>query len=268
MFIIGLDPSLRGFGWVVLQCDEDGSNTDIVDMGVWKTDAKTLYVKRYTYLREQLRSLIRRFPDTAMLGMEIPPLNESYSAGLYALHVMNMEAVTDFRQRCVHLNPSTVKSMASEILGYKGKIDKTEIVKAAKILYPSLADSKRLNHNVADALILAHMTKRFHLFQKGIITSDDLTPKESDSYYGWRPRLKEVQGLISKEDDQWYAFDEPKFDTLLGSKPQRSSGSPLDVESSPAPVEKKASRSRKKNGDQNVKAQSSTGTSSEEVEDC
>jgi len=134
--------------------------------------------------------------------------------------------VVGHRQRVVHFNPATVKSLAGEVLQYDGKITKTEIVKAARILYPDLMKLKRLNHNAADALILLHMTKRFHLFQKGVLKPEDLTPKESASYYGWRPRLQEIQGLISKEDDQWYAFDEPKFDSILGSQPQQTSGNP------------------------------------------
>lgn len=228
MIIIGLDPSLTGFGWSVAQCDSDGSNVELIDMGIWKTGAKMLYVLRYTFLREQLRGLLRRYPNVAIVGMEIPPLHESYSAGLYALHVMIMEALVERRIRVVHMNPSTVKSIAGEVLAYKGKIDKTEIVKAARILFPSLQESKRLNHNIADALVICHMTKRFHLFQQQILQHEDLTPKESQSYYGWKPQLKEIQGLISKEDDQWYAFNDPKYDTILGSAlPQTTSDAVL-----------------------------------------
>lgn len=234
MIFIALDPSLRGFGWSVCQCDPDGSNVELLDYGVWKTEASLLYVLRYTFLRQKLRELLRRFPQAAMVGMEIPPLNESYSAGLYALHVMIMEAVVEYRKRVVHFNPSTVKSLAAEILAYKGKIDKTEIVKAARLIYPTLATQKRLNHNAADSLIMLHMTKRFYLFQTGVLKPEDLTPKENESYYGWRPRLQEIQGLISKEDDQWYAFDEAKYDPLLGSQPHTNSGTTSPVVSSDA----------------------------------
>ena len=251
MRIIAFDPSLTGFGWAVLDCDEDGNNETIVDMGCLKTTAKMLYVLRYKYLQEQVDNILTKYGEADLLGLEIPPLLESYSAGLYALHIAVMAVVVKHRQRCLHINPSTVKSMAKGILNYDGKIEKVEIVKTARKLFPELEKFKRLNHNIADALFMAHMTKRFHLFQSGRISLEDLTIKEAQSYYHGEPlkggllKNRELQdlkahGLIKKENDQWYAFNESKYDEVLGPKPQRSSGITAPSESSPARADTKS----------------------------
>ena len=52
--ILGLDPSLRAFGWTLI--DE---NLSIVDKGLFSTEADIIFVDRYIYLREELRKLIQ-----------------------------------------------------------------------------------------------------------------------------------------------------------------------------------------------------------------
>jgi Holliday junction resolvasome RuvABC endonuclease subunit len=89
--ILGLDPSLRAFGWTLI--DE---NLSIVDKGLFSTEADIIFVDRYIYLREQLRTLIqscKEKTDHLQVGIESPIFNDLYSEGMYGLFLYSNEAL-------------------------------------------------------------------------------------------------------------------------------------------------------------------------------
>ena len=86
MITLGLDPSLTGFGWCVHDSSKLGSER-IVQAGVFSTSPKTMWVKRYVDLRENVAGVLDRFPTVEAVGVESPPFGELWSEGLYGQDV-------------------------------------------------------------------------------------------------------------------------------------------------------------------------------------
>src|SRR5215467_3711294 len=107
MITLGLDPSLRGFGWCIHDSSASGSGR-VVDKGRWKTTAKDVWVARYVTLRGEISSMLDRYPVIEAVGVESPPFGEQFSEGLYALFVFVNEAVWSRRRDVVHFDPGTV----------------------------------------------------------------------------------------------------------------------------------------------------------------
>ena len=100
MITLGLDPSLTGFGWCVHDSSKLGSER-IVQAGVFSTSPKTMWVKRYVDLRENVAGVLDRFPTVEAVGVESPPFGELWSEGLYGLFLMVNEAVRCLEEQIV-----------------------------------------------------------------------------------------------------------------------------------------------------------------------
>ena len=91
--ILGLDPYLRNFGWVLME--DDGI---FLDKGMMSTEASMVFVERYVFLREGLREVVQKVradhPDkTLRVGIESPIFNDLYSEGMYGLFLYSNEAL-------------------------------------------------------------------------------------------------------------------------------------------------------------------------------
>lgn len=175
MHILGLDPSLTGFGWCVLSY-EDHQAPSILDSGVFKTSKSDGPMPwRYRYLREKVREVLTDYPDIEFVGIEHPPYNASYGLGLYALYMQVWESLVDYRKSFVYFLPSQLKAYARDYLDESGRMSKQDM----KDLFTDLFEwSGRLNNNIADAGIAGHMAARFALFLAGAIEEDDLNGYE------------------------------------------------------------------------------------------
>ena len=91
--ILGLDPSIRNFGWTLIR--DDGH---FLDKGTMKTEAKTMFVERYITLREGLREIVQQVradhpEETLRVGIESPIFNYLFSEGMYGLFLYSNEAL-------------------------------------------------------------------------------------------------------------------------------------------------------------------------------
>lgn len=210
MITLGLDPSLTGFGWCVHDSSKLGSER-IVQAGVFSTSPKTMWVKRYVDLRENVAGVLDRFPTVEAVGVESPPFGELWSEGLYGLFLMVNEAVWSRKRDVVYFDPGTVKMLAKgDHRARKGKMFKADMVEAARA-----ETGVKLNHNVADAYHVARSAARFWMLVKGDIQEADLLPAELQAFVkihtfvrGKRAGQTVKQGAIFKEGQRFFRFSQ------------------------------------------------------------
>lgn len=202
MITLGLDPSLSGFGWAIHDSTVVGPGR-VVAKGVIATPTG-LFVRRYVYLREAVKEILRVYPEVQNVGAESPPFGELWSEGLYGLYVYVTEAVFLSRKDLVFFDPATVKMLVRMDPSIRrGTIDKQDVIEAARV------DStiKRWNHNEADAYIVGRSAAHFWEFQEGSLREDELTPSEAQAFLG-RASKAGVRsgGLASKEGERFFRF--------------------------------------------------------------
>lgn len=205
---LGIDPSLRGFGWVILNPDVLGA-ARVVKHGVYATDSKSVFVARYLEIRAMISGILADNPGIANVGVESPPYGELWSEGLYALFVYVNEAMYIHKKDVVYFDPSTLKMLARlDPSIRRGTMDKADMVEAVKA-----ETGLRLNHNEADAYLIARSASRFWDFESGVLTEEDLTPSEKRSFYrvrtitkGAKAGVVEKKGLVFREGSRFFKF--------------------------------------------------------------
>ena len=205
--ILGLDPSLRNFGWVLME--DDGT---FLDKGMMSTKADMVFIKRYIYLRDGLREIIQKVradhPDkTLRVGIESPIFNDLYSEGMYGLFLYSNEALMLERVDTVYLSPNQVKAHASVFLNRpKGwKMVKGDMVEGAK----------RWNHHQADAYWVGRTAGRFWQLIEGTIEVADLSELEAKTFTAYEKFVRgkkagkvKRKGITYKENDRFFKWSE------------------------------------------------------------
>ena len=91
MLVLGLDPSLTGFGWCVHDADARGKSR-VVAKGRFKTNASQLFVTRYVYLREAVNKVLQSH-NVDCVGVESPISGETWSEGAYGLFLASSRSL-------------------------------------------------------------------------------------------------------------------------------------------------------------------------------
>ena len=210
MITLGLDPSLRGFGWCVHDSSKLGAER-IVQSGVFANDDDLVWVSRYTELRENIKKLLDRYLLVENVGVESVVHGEMWSEGAFGLFLMINEAILSRRKDVVYFDPSQVKMLAKgDPRVRKGKMSKGDMVDAAKA-----ETGKRLNHNAADAYHVARSSARFWMLFHGQITEEDLLPAELYAFTrihtfvrGKRAGVTVKHGALFKENQRYFRFSQ------------------------------------------------------------
>lgn len=227
MRILGLDPSLSGYGWAVHETEAQGE-ARCSARGRVKSPSSMVFVDRYTGAREILRQLIRTYQPDAV-GVESPFFGGSYSEGMYGLFLYTNEALRLEHRDVVYFSPLQVKAHARESLGRPEgwKMMKPDMVAAAK---KDAAIKRALDNNEADAYQVARLAGRFWtvFHHPGL----DLTPVERNLFTrehtfvrGKKAGETEQTGLFFREDDRFFVWSrsgldqEPVPPTLIVSHP-------------------------------------------------
>lgn len=214
--ILGLDPSLRAFGWVLMT-----DNAEFLDKGMMGTDSDMIFVERYISLREGLRNIIQscreKYPDeTLRVGIESPIFNDLYSEGMYGLFLYSNEALKSEGVDTVFLTPNQVKAHAQVALGRpKGwKMQKADMVEAAKKATDGQG-AKAWNHHQADAYWVGYTASRFWKLVNEEIDISELSELEVKHFTSLEKyvqgkkagRIKRM-GITYKEDDRFFRWSE------------------------------------------------------------
>ena len=211
MITLGLDPSLRGFGWCIHDSSAEGRDR-VVARGRWATSSKDIFVSRYMELRENVGKTLDRYPIIEAVGVESPPYGELFSSGLYGLFLMVNEAIFVRRKDVVYFDPLSLKMLVKEDPKVvKGKMFKSDMVDAAKLD----AGGGRWNADEADAYHVARYAARFWLVLNGTLEEEDLTPSEYQAFVkihtftrGKRKGQTVKLGAVYKENMRFFRFSE------------------------------------------------------------
>jgi hypothetical protein len=212
MKVLGCDPSLTDFGWVIMNSEDN----QIEASGRIRTSSDDLYIKRYLKHKESLKEIVSQH-DPDYVGIEKPPPNSSWSAGLYPIWMYSSEVFFKNRIPFCILMPPTLKAFAREVLDDSGKMFKQDMIEAAEKLMDGYGNGK-LNHNVADAYLEAYYASRFKRVLDGDLDEDDLSKKEQKTFTKTVKRRKtgriDKVGMVYNEGEKHFAFDDPKYDEL------------------------------------------------------
>lgn len=224
MIALGLDPSLTGLGWCVINTNVTGPSR-VVGSGVFSTDSSQPFVTRNMYLREAVSQVLVAYPEIVGVGAESPPYGEQFSEGLYGLFVYVNEAIYQHRKDVVYFDPATVKMLAKmDPKVRRGYMDKGDMVEAVR----AETGITKWNHNAADAYLVARSAAGFWDFFAGRLAIDDLTPSEYQAYAKIAKvrkgtRVVEVKsGAVFKEGTRFFQFSKvPRDLTIQVSLPRR-----------------------------------------------
>jgi len=218
MRILGLDPSLTGFGWTIHRTSDDPKDfTGVLeDRGTFKTTKRTPMPWRYLSHQESLKALLVRAHEDGgvidFVGIEHPPFKGSYSAGLYALYMDIWHILLDWRLPFVCYLPPQLKAYARRVLDETGKMSKQDMKDLFCMLY---GNPGRFNNNEADAGVCGFMAGRFAQLLRGEITEDDLLDYEKDMYHGKTGHLRN-EGENTK--GKYFDYPDSKYDVIYATE--------------------------------------------------
>lgn len=207
MIALGLDPSLRAFGWCVYTFVDD--QHVIVDSGHEASFKSDVPVARYTQFRALVESLLTKY-EPECVGIESP----AYDAGPFqsihfALMMYCLEAAFEARKDVVLFDPATVKFLAKRKPG-KAIFGKTEMISHVKTDIPTL---NSIDNNEADAYIVAKYSSHFFRIIQESLDLQDLEENEYKVFLGRIKRHKKGDSVthkrvahLFKENQRYYAF--------------------------------------------------------------
>lgn len=189
MISLGIDPSMRSYGWAVLD-DRAEPTSRLMASGHEGTLSSNVPVARFMHFRSLVKGLLSRFP-VDVVGIESP----AYDAGPFqtihfGLMLYSLEAVFEARKDCVLYDPTTLKYL----------IEKSSATKVDMQRYVQLdtLSTKVINNDEADAYCLAKEAARFVSLKNGILSPDDLTISERRVFLERTKKVKTLGGKVTK----------------------------------------------------------------------
>jgi Holliday junction resolvasome RuvABC endonuclease subunit len=176
MLTLGLDPSLRAFGFAIFDSSAKPNRRRIAS-GYEGTLTSTVPVARFIHFRSMVNDLIIKYNVDAV-GIESPAYSGGpFSETHFGLMMFSLESVFEHRKDCVLFDPETLKLLAKiDPSKRKGKMNKLDMQKFVSF---DTNDPKLINNNEADAYVCAKFTSRMIMLADNVIQPSDLTPSES-----------------------------------------------------------------------------------------
>jgi hypothetical protein len=203
---------LTQFGWALYDTEAEGVKR-CPCRGRFKTSSKTLFIERYTQMRESLRVLLQE-QAIQRVGVEYPVFGEIYSEGMYGLFLYTCEALHAEGKDIVLFSPKQVKAHARTFLNrptdVKWIMQKSDMVEAAR---KDTGGKGTWNHNEADAYWVARTASRFWLYHDGVIEHSDLSEAELSQFAsihtykrGKKAGETVYKGLLYREDERFFRW--------------------------------------------------------------
>lgn len=177
--------------------------------GEFKTTTASVFIDRYTFLREQTRELLQKHPD-AYVSAEYSVFGETYSEGMFGVYLYLCEALRMERRRVVFWSPLHLKAQARVHLGRppKWKMTKPDMIEAAKLR--SNQKSPVWSEHQADAFWAAHTGLTFWRFYQGDLVEDELTTLDREQLIDIRTDqhgATKFCGTFFKEGKRYFLWD-------------------------------------------------------------
>lgn len=218
MIVLGFDPSLTNFGWCLHDTSIPiGTKGRLIESGRIQTSSRTLFIDRYTDIRDNVRNLIDKFGSmygVSRIGVESPVFHELYSEGMYGVYLFTCEAIRLAKMDVVFFSPGQIKLHAGIYLGRPSgwKMMKPDMVEATKT---NAGLRGNLNHNEADAYWAAVAAGRFWNFLDGNLKESELLPQEKKQFteihvfkLGVKAGMKLHKGIMFQEDNRFFRWSQ------------------------------------------------------------
>lgn len=207
MRVLGVDPSLTNFGYVVLE------DSKILEKGRFQTSPEDgLNVQRYVLQANRLAELARKY-DIKYLATESPIFDMFSTEILYGLQSFLHCAYWSLGLKVLNLTPPQIKSYACPHMS-ANKVLKSDMVKAARAEL-GMRENERLSNDVADAYFVSRIGLRWWQFYEKELPEKELTEKEKHMFTGQhtftRGKKKgqtEKKGFIFRKNELYYLYDE------------------------------------------------------------
>lgn len=233
MITLGLDPSLRAYGWAVHDSSAKGRARRVAS-GHEGTLPSVVPVARFLHFQALVQDLLRRHPQVEAVGMESP----AYEAGPFqsihfGLMMFSQVPVFELRKELVLFDPTTLKYLAKEDPAKrKGTMGKADMQRQVQL---DTMDVRVIDNNEADAYLVALYAARFMDMMAGRVDPSALTPSERAVFLGRKRRVKTRAGVRTKsmahafrENSRFFQFSQVPQGSV--SLPQKGSISPRITE--------------------------------------
>jgi Holliday junction resolvasome RuvABC endonuclease subunit len=189
MLTLGLDPSLRSYGWCVYDSEALNPRSRLVASGHEGTLPMTVPVARFMHFRSLVASLLRRF-EVDVVGIESPAFSGGpFSENHFGLMMFSLEAAFERRKDCVLFDPTTLKYLVGK--STYGKMDMQRFVQLDTM------SSQIIDNNEADAYCIARFASRFMQIRSGRLKPKDLTKNELSVFLTRSKKKKRNDGFLS-----------------------------------------------------------------------
>lgn len=212
-YILGLDPSLKKAGYVVL--DTDKLDNVVEEKGLLKTSTDDgILVQRLVKQVSQIEGVLKKYNIT-YVGMEAPFFGAGSTEILYALNQFIHRLFLDMGIYAVCFPPQMLKKLVFP-QGNVSEIHKPHMIDRAKTMLD--LQGKVLAEDVADAYWAGIFGKKFYNWHiKKILTDDDLGEYELKTFKGSHTFSRgvkkgdtEYSGIIYRENELFFDFKEIK----------------------------------------------------------
>lgn len=230
MIALGLDPSLRSFGWAVINTSLS-QRFKLIDSGHEATESSDCQPARYLHLQQMVKDLLIRFPQIDVVGIESP----AYSAGPFqsihhSLMMFSLAEVFLARKDCVLFDPATREFLVRQ--GRRGKISKADVQRFVQL---DMASPSALQNDEADAYVIGLHAARFKELRQGTIRPDDLNDAEKQKFLNMTKLKKFIRGSKKvktahafRENNRFFDFSRVPIGSVL--LPTKSALNPIIVE--------------------------------------
>jgi Holliday junction resolvasome RuvABC endonuclease subunit len=186
---LGVDPSLRSYGWAVLDNGAPPSSR-LIASGHEGTLKSSVPVARFMHFRALVKKLLSQF-SIDVVGIESP----AYDAGPFqtvhfGLMLYSLEAIFEARKDCVLYDPTTLKYLIE-----RSSSTKTDMQRYVQI---DTLSTQVINNDEADAYCLAKEAARFVDLKNGKLKPEDLTISEKRVFLERTKKVKTLSGKVTK----------------------------------------------------------------------
>ena len=219
MKALGIDPSLRAYGWAIHDSNAIGLNRKIASghEGTLKT---TVQVARFMHFQSLVQNLIEKYkPD--VVGIESPAYggDAQFVNTHFGLMLFSLIPTFEARINCVLFDPSTLKLLAKEDpLAKRGTMGKLDMQRKVQL---DTLDPMVIDNNEADAYLVGKYASRLMELVYGLIDISQLTISEKRVFILRTKKVKTLTGTkikrighIFKENNRFFEFSRIPFGSV------------------------------------------------------
>ena len=191
MRALGLDPSLRSYGWCIYDGNASKPRKRRVASGHEATLSTTVPVARFSHFRALVGDLLRRF-DVDVVGLESPAYGGGHFSEIhFGLMMYSREAVFAARKDLVLYDPTTLKYLT----GFGASASKQDMQKYVQL---DTMDPVVINNDEADAYCVGHFATRFMMIRSGDLDPSSISKQEKRVFLSRTKTVKTVRGKVRR----------------------------------------------------------------------